>query len=58
MADVVWYFAIAAAITVGKKIMTDHTYRWIIGLCGGFLVCLALYFGKTGVQALIKTLAT
>jgi threonine/homoserine/homoserine lactone efflux protein len=58
MADVVWYFAVAAAVTVGKKIMTDHTYRWIIGLCGGFLVCLALYFGKTGVQTLIKTLAT
>jgi threonine/homoserine/homoserine lactone efflux protein len=58
MADVVWYFAIAAAITAGKTIMTDRTYGWIIGLCGGFLVVLGLYFGKNGVQALIKTLFT
>jgi len=53
MADVVWYFAVAAAVTVGKKIMSDHTYRWIIGLCGGFLVLLGLYFGSAGVKALI-----
>ena len=53
MADVVWYFAVAAAVTVGKNIMDDRTYRWIIGLCGGFLVCLGLYFGSTGLKALI-----
>jgi len=53
MADVVWYFAVAAAVTVGKKIMSDHTYRWIIGLCGGFLVLLGLYFGSAGVKALM-----
>jgi len=53
MADVVWYFAVAAAVTVGKKIMSDHTYRWIIGLCGGFLVVLGLYFGSSGLKALI-----
>jgi threonine/homoserine/homoserine lactone efflux protein len=58
MADVVWYFAIAAAVTVGKTIMTDKTYGWIVGLCGGFLVCLGLYFGKNGAQTLIKTIFT
>jgi threonine/homoserine/homoserine lactone efflux protein len=52
MADIVWYFSIASAITVGKTIMNDHTYRWIIGLCGGLLVCLGLYFGSTGLKAL------
>lgn len=53
MADVVWYFAVAAAITVGKKIMSDRTYRWIIGLCGGFLVVLGFYFGSSGLKALL-----
>jgi len=52
MADVVWYFAVAAAVTVGKKIMSDRTYRWIIGLCGGFLMLLGLYFGSSGLKAL------
>jgi len=56
MADVVWYFAVAAAITVGKKIMTDHTYRWIIGLCGGFLVLLGLSFGYFGLLKGLKAL--
>jgi threonine/homoserine/homoserine lactone efflux protein len=53
MADVVWYFAVAAAVTVGKKIMDDRTYCWIIGLCGGFLVLLGLYFGAKGIKALM-----
>jgi threonine/homoserine/homoserine lactone efflux protein len=53
MADCVWYFSVAAAITVGKKIMSDHTYRWIIGLCGVFLMALGLYFGSMGIKALM-----
>lgn len=56
MADVVWYFAVAAAITVGKKIMDDRTYRWIIGLCGGFLVLLGLSFGYFGFLKGLKAL--
>ena len=53
MADVVWYFFVAAAITMGKKIMSDHAYRWIIGLCGVFLMALGIYFGSTGIKALL-----
>jgi threonine/homoserine/homoserine lactone efflux protein len=52
MADVVWYCSIAAAITVGKTIMTDRTYRWIIGLCAILLMALGLYFGSNGLKAL------
>jgi threonine/homoserine/homoserine lactone efflux protein len=53
MSDFVWFFAIAWAVTMGKRIMNDHIYRWIIGLCGGFLCLLGVYFGYSGVQALI-----
>jgi threonine/homoserine/homoserine lactone efflux protein len=56
MSDVVWYFAIAWAVTMGKRIMNDHVYRWIIGLCGGFLCLLGVYFGYSGVEKLLKTL--
>jgi threonine/homoserine/homoserine lactone efflux protein len=53
MADCVWYFFVAAAITMGKKIMNDRIYRWIIGLCGVFLMALGIYFGSTGLKALL-----
>ena len=53
MADIVWYFFVAAAITVGKKIMDDRVYRWIIGICGFFLLALGIYFGSTGIKALL-----
>ena len=53
MADVVWYFFVATAIALGKRIMDDRTYRWIIGLCGILLMALGLYFGSTGLKALI-----
>ena len=52
MSDFVWYFAIAWAVTMGKRIMNDHVYRWIIGLCGGFLGILGLYFGYSGLKTL------
>ena len=53
LADVAWYFSIAGAITLGKKVMDDRAYRWIIGLCGGFLLFLGLYFGSKGLKALV-----
>jgi threonine/homoserine/homoserine lactone efflux protein len=53
MADVVWYCSIAAAITLGKRIMDDRTYRWIIGLCAILLMALGLYFGSNGLKALM-----
>ncbi|MBW2040017.1 MAG: LysE family transporter [Deltaproteobacteria bacterium] len=53
LADVAWYFSIAWAITLGKRIMDDRAYRWIIGLCGAFLLALGLYFGSSGLKALV-----
>jgi threonine/homoserine/homoserine lactone efflux protein len=53
MADIVWYFSVAVAITMGKKIMDDRIYRWIIGLCGVFLLVLGIYFGSRGIKALV-----
>jgi threonine/homoserine/homoserine lactone efflux protein len=53
MADAAWFCSIAAAIMLGKTIMTDRTYRWIMALCGGLLVILGLYFGSNGLKALM-----
>jgi threonine/homoserine/homoserine lactone efflux protein len=53
LSDLVWFFAVAWAVTMGKRIMNDHVYRWVIGLCGGFLCILGLYFGSSGLKALL-----
>ncbi len=53
MADVAWYVSIAGAITLGKRVMDDRTYRWIIGICGGFLLILGVYFGFKGLSVLV-----
>lgn len=54
MADLLWYGSIALAITLGKRIMDDRTYRWIIAICGIFLVGLGVYFGTSGVKVLLR----
>jgi len=33
--------------------MDDRIYRWIIGLCGVFLLVLGIYFGSRGIKALV-----
>ena len=53
LSDLVWFFAVAWAVTMGKRIMNDRVYRWVIALCGGFLCILGLYFGSSGLKALI-----
>ncbi|UCC66400.1 MAG: LysE family transporter [Deltaproteobacteria bacterium] len=53
MADVVWYFSVAAAITAGKRVINDQTYRFIISACGVFLIALAIYFGAKGIGGLM-----
>lgn len=53
MADLVWFSLVAGAVTAGRNIITDKAYRWITVLCGIFLVALGLYFGSSGVRAVI-----
>lgn len=53
LSDLVWYSAVAAAITAGKRVVSDRTYRIITVLCGIFLLALGTYFGSKGVSALI-----
>jgi len=48
MADVVWYLAIAAMITGGRRFINDRIYRAIIAICGVFLVVMGAFFVKYG----------
>jgi threonine/homoserine/homoserine lactone efflux protein len=41
--DFIWYTAVSMAVSKGKKIFTDRTYRVLIAICGSFLVGFAIY---------------
>lgn len=58
LADFTWYVFIAIAVATGKKFMSNRAYKWILTICGIFLVGLALYFMGNGVRstmAIIKS---
>lgn len=53
LSDLVWYAFISGSITLGRTILTDRVYRWLVGVCALFLVGFAFYFGYRGVTALL-----
>ena len=53
-ADFVWYCAIAAALVLGKQLLSDRIYTGIIMICGLFLVYLGVYFLYTGIKKFIQ----
>lgn len=50
LADLVWYSAVAAAVSRGRHFLTDRLYRGLIGGCAVFLVLFAGYFAYAGFQ--------
>ncbi|NLK00828.1 MAG: LysE family transporter [Clostridia bacterium] len=50
LADFLWLFSVSAAITAGKKVFNDRVYRFIMMLCGLFLILLAFYFIWSGIS--------
>jgi threonine/homoserine/homoserine lactone efflux protein len=52
--DFAWYAAVAAALVLGKQLLSDKIYMGIIMICGLFLVYLGIYFFYTGVKKFLK----
>ncbi|NLM60416.1 MAG: LysE family transporter [Clostridium sp.] len=48
LSDFVWYSAISAAFSGGKKLISDNVYRWIILLLGIFIMLFSIYFIVSG----------
>ncbi len=44
LADLVWYTLVAAVVAGGKKFISPPVYKYIIVVCGIFLLVLGLYF--------------
>lgn len=43
-ADLGWYSLISVVIVKGKRFISDRIYRWLLFICGLFLIALALWF--------------
>ncbi len=50
LADVSWYFLIAAAVAGGRKFISDGVYRAILIGCGVFLIVLGGFFLYSGIR--------
>ncbi|PKN05313.1 MAG: lysine transporter LysE [Deltaproteobacteria bacterium HGW-Deltaproteobacteria-9] len=50
IADLVWYSVVAAAVSRGRRFLTDRVYRGLIAGCAVFLVLFAGYFAYAGFQ--------
>jgi threonine/homoserine/homoserine lactone efflux protein len=52
--DFAWYCAVAAALVLGKQLLSDRIYMGLIMVCGLFLVYLGIYFFYTGVKKFLQ----
>ena len=53
LGDLFWYAAVSAAIWKGSKLLSDRSYRILIGTCAVFLILFSCLFAWSGVQKLI-----
>lgn len=40
MGDIVWYVAVGAAVSTGRRLISPGIYRFVVQICGAFLVFL------------------
>jgi len=52
LSDFTWYFAVSAAFSKGKKLLSDRAYRWLIIFLGGFITAFSVYFITGGLRML------
>lgn len=48
LADLVWYSLVAAVVAGGRKFISPPVYKYVITICGIFLVILGVYFIYSG----------
>jgi threonine/homoserine/homoserine lactone efflux protein len=43
-ADLGWYTVVSTGIAQGRAVLSDQRYRWIMGICGLFLIAFGIYY--------------
>jgi len=51
--DFVWYSLVGLAVVYGKQILSTRFYKWILMICGIFLIFMAIYFLYSGGKFII-----
>ncbi|MCK4283063.1 MAG: LysE family transporter [Candidatus Brocadiae bacterium] len=57
MADLAWYGAVSESVHRGRRLLSDGSYRWLVGVCAVLLVGFAFYFSYKGYRFLTVPVA-
>ena len=53
LGDLCWYAAVSAAVWKGRRLLSDRSYRLLIGPCAIFLIVFSCLFAWSGMQKLM-----
>ena len=53
LSDFAWYCLVGVAVVLGREIMSTTAYRWLLTVCGTFLLRFGPYFIYTGAKFLV-----
>jgi len=53
LSDFAWYCLVGIAVVLGREIMSTTAYRWLLAVCGAFLLRFGPYFIYTGAKLLL-----
>ena len=52
LSDLAWYALVSGSVSLGRNLISDRAYRWMVGCCAVFLVGFGGYFGWRGILAI------
>lgn len=53
LSDLLWYGSVSLTLAMGRRLLTDRTYRGLVTACAVLLLGFGLYFGYAGVRYLL-----
>jgi threonine/homoserine/homoserine lactone efflux protein len=53
LSDLFWYGSVSLTLAMGRRLLTDRTYRGLVTACAVLLLGFGLYFGYAGVRYLL-----
>lgn len=53
LSDLAWYSSVSITLAMGRRLLSDQTYRGLVTACAVFLVGIGLYFGYDGLRQLL-----
>lgn len=53
LSDLTWYGSVSLTLAMGRRLLTDRTYRGLVTACAVLLLGFGLYFGYAGIRYLL-----